>query len=46
MERSADWLAQAQGDPAHARHDVAAGFYDSRRSGAIGYACGSGHRIL
>jgi HEPN domain-containing protein len=28
MERSADWLAQAQGDLAHARHDVAAGFYD------------------
>ena len=28
MERSADWLAQAQSDLAHARHDVAAGFYD------------------
>ena len=28
MERSAAWLAQAQGDLAHARHDVAAGFYD------------------
>ena len=28
MERSADWLAQAQSDLAHAHHDVAAGFYD------------------
>jgi HEPN domain-containing protein len=28
MEPGADWLARAQGDLAHARHDVAAGFYD------------------
>ncbi|MBI2939911.1 MAG: HEPN domain-containing protein [Chloroflexi bacterium] len=28
MERSADWLDQAQGDLIHARHDLEAGFYD------------------
>ena len=28
MERSADWLDQAQGDLAHAKDDVARGFYD------------------
>ncbi|MBI2755867.1 MAG: HEPN domain-containing protein [Chloroflexi bacterium] len=28
MERSADWMDQAEGDLAHARHVVAAGFYD------------------
>lgn len=28
MERSADWMDQAQGDLAHARHDMAAGFHD------------------
>jgi HEPN domain-containing protein len=28
MERSADWIAQAQGDLAHARHDLDSGFYD------------------
>ena len=26
--RRADWLAQAQGDLAHARHDVESGYYD------------------
>ncbi len=28
MERSADWLDQAQGDLAHARQDLETGFYD------------------
>jgi len=28
MERSADWMDQAQGDLEHARHDLQAGFYD------------------
>jgi HEPN domain-containing protein len=28
MERSRDWIFQAQGDLAHARHDVNARFYD------------------
>ena len=28
MERSADWMDQAQGDLAHARHDLEGGFYD------------------
>ncbi|MCS7193097.1 MAG: HEPN domain-containing protein [Armatimonadetes bacterium] len=28
MERSADWMDQAQGDLEHARHDLSAGFYD------------------
>ena len=28
MERSADWIAQARGDLAHARNDVDGGFYD------------------
>jgi HEPN domain-containing protein len=28
MERSADWMAQAEGDLAHARHDLDSGFYD------------------
>ncbi len=28
MERSADWMDQARGDLEHARHDVAAAFYD------------------
>ena len=28
MERSADWLEQAQGDLAHARNDLEDGFYD------------------
>ncbi|HUX88076.1 MAG TPA: HEPN domain-containing protein [Chloroflexota bacterium] len=28
MERSADWLNQAQGDLAHAKNDLADGFYD------------------
>lgn len=28
MERSADWLDQAQGDLDHARNDLAGGFYD------------------
>lgn len=28
MERSADWLDQAEGDLAHAVNDVAGGFYD------------------
>jgi len=28
MERSADWLDQAQGDLAHARNDLEDGFYD------------------
>lgn len=28
MERSADWMDQAQGDLAHGRHDLAAGFHD------------------
>ena len=28
MERSADWMEQAQGDLAHARHDLEHGFYD------------------
>lgn len=27
-ERSADWIAQARGDLAHARHDLEAGFHD------------------
>jgi len=28
MERSADWMDQAQGDLEHAKHDLQAGFYD------------------
>jgi HEPN domain-containing protein len=28
MERSADWIAQARADVAHARNDLAAAFYD------------------
>jgi HEPN domain-containing protein len=28
MERSADWIEQAQGDLAHARNDLEDGFYD------------------
>jgi HEPN domain-containing protein len=28
LDRSADWMEQAQGDLAHARNDVQAGFYD------------------
>jgi HEPN domain-containing protein len=28
MERSADWMTQAQGDLAHARHDLDSCFYD------------------
>ncbi len=28
VERSADWIEQAQGDLAHARNDVESGFYD------------------
>lgn len=28
MERSADWIDQATGDLAHARNDVAGGFFD------------------
>lgn len=28
MERSADWMDQAQGDLAHARNDLDDGFYD------------------
>ena len=28
MERSADWMEQAQGDLAHARHDLEQGLYD------------------
>jgi HEPN domain-containing protein len=28
MERSADWMDQARGDLDHARHDIAAEFYD------------------
>lgn len=28
MERSADWMDQAQGDLAHARNDLEHGFYD------------------
>lgn len=28
MERSADWMDQAQGDLAHARNDLEDGFYD------------------
>jgi HEPN domain-containing protein len=28
MERSADWMDQAQGDLAHAHHDLEDGFYD------------------
>jgi HEPN domain-containing protein len=28
MERSADWLEQAQGDLAHAGNDLEDGFYD------------------
>lgn len=28
MERSADWIDQAQGDLAHGRNDLEAGFYD------------------
>ena len=28
MERSADWMEQAQGDLVHARHDLQHGFYD------------------
>ncbi|HEV8129856.1 MAG TPA: HEPN domain-containing protein [Acidobacteriota bacterium] len=28
MERSADWMDQAQGDLEHARNDVSGGFYD------------------
>ncbi len=28
MERSADWMDQAQGDLAHAKHDLRDGFYD------------------
>jgi HEPN domain-containing protein len=28
MERSADWMDQAQGDLEHARNDVKGGFYD------------------
>lgn len=28
MERSADWIDQAQGDLAHARNDLEDGFYD------------------
>ena len=28
MERSADWMEQAQGDLPHARHDLEHGFYD------------------
>jgi len=28
MERSRDWLVQAQGDLEHARHDLEHGFYD------------------
>lgn len=36
MERSADWMDQAQGDLAHARHDLSAEFYD--------WACFSAHQ--
>jgi HEPN domain-containing protein len=28
VERSADWMDQAQGDLAHARNDLDSGFYD------------------
>lgn len=28
MERSADWMYQAEGDLAHVRHDLAGSFYD------------------
>lgn len=28
VERSRDWIAQARGDLAHARHDLDAGFHD------------------
>jgi HEPN domain-containing protein len=28
MERSRDWMDQAQGDLGHAQHDLAHGFYD------------------
>lgn len=28
MERSADWMDQARGDLAHARHDASGGFHD------------------
>lgn len=36
MERSGDWMDQAQGDLEHARHDLAAGFHD--------WACFSAHQ--
>jgi len=28
MERSADWMIQAEGDLLHARNDVAGGYYE------------------
>lgn len=36
MERSADWMDQAQGDLEHAYHDLTAGFHD--------WACFSAHQ--
>ncbi len=36
MERSADWMDQAEGDLEHARSDLKGGFYD--------WACFSSHQ--